>query len=61
MSRHKELSVRLKAIQQTEFVGQLKNSEGLNADGTQSMVVLTISKKIIETCIKFSQGSVTVL
>ena len=61
MSRHKELSVWLKAIQQTEFVGQLKNSDCLNADGTQSMVVLTILKKIIETCIKFSQGSVTVL
>ena len=44
-----------------EFVGQLKNVDGINADGTQFMFVLTISEKINETRLKFSQGSVTVL
>ena len=54
-----------KAIQQVEFVGQLKK---LGADGNatdagnpQSMFVLVILEKIKETRLKFSQGSVTVL
>ena len=48
-------------IQQIEFVGQLKNEDVINADGTQSMFLLTILEKIKETRIKFSQGSVRVL
>ena len=31
-----------------EFVGQLKNEDGINADGKQSMYVLTILEKIKE-------------
>ena len=61
LSRSKELDADPKAIQQIEFVGQLKNTNGVNADGIQSMFVLTILEKIKETRIKFPQGSVTVL
>ena len=43
-----------------EFVMQLKNDDGENADGTQSMFVLTILEIIKQTRLKFSQGSVTV-
>ena len=38
-----------KKIQQIEFIGQLKDNDGENDDGTQSMFVLTaleISKEI---------------
>ena len=59
LSRQKELDADPKAIQQIEFDGQLKNVDGINADGTQSMFVLTILEKIKET--RYSQGSVTVL
>ena len=61
LSRQKELDADPKAIQQIEFVGQLKNLDGINVDGTQSMFVLTILEKIKETRLKSSQGSVTVL
>ena len=61
MSRQKDLNADPKAIQQIEFVGQLKNTNGVNADGTQSMFVLVILEKIKETRLKFSLGSVTVL
>ena len=44
-----------KAIQQIEFVGQLKS---LDADDTKNMFVLTIWEKIKETRSKFSQGIV---
>ena len=37
LSRQKELDADPKAIQQIEFVGQLTNTDGENADGTQSM------------------------
>ena len=50
-----------KAIQRIEFVEQLKNIDGINSDGTQSMLVLTILEKLKETRLKYSQGSVTVL
>ena len=46
LSRKKELVDDLKAIQQKEFVGQLKKTDGENADNTQSMFVLTILEKI---------------
>ena len=42
LSRPKELDADPKAIQQIEFVGQLTNTGGVNADCTQSMFVLTI-------------------
>ena len=34
ISKHKELDADPKAIQQTEFVGQSKNEDGINADAT---------------------------
>ena len=58
MSRQKELDAGPKAIQKIKFVGQLKNIDGINADGTQSMFILTILEKIKEARLKFSQGSV---
>ena len=61
ISIHKELDADSKAIQQTEFVGQSKNEDGINADATQSMFVLTILEKIKETRLKCSKESVTVL
>ena len=57
----KELDADPKAIPQTEFIGQLKNEDGINADGTESMFVLTILENIKEIKLKFSQGSITVL
>ena len=59
LSRQKELDADSKAIQQIEFVGQLKK---LNADNNndESMSVLTILEKINETRSKLSEGSVTV-
>ena len=44
LSRQKELDTDPKTIKQIEFVGQLKNVDGINADGTQNMVILTILK-----------------
>ena len=46
LSRKKELVDDLNAIQQKEFVGQLKKTDGENADNTQSLFVLTILEKI---------------
>ena len=48
LSRQKQLDADPKAIQQLEFVGQLKNADGTNADETQSMFVLAILEKIDE-------------
>ena len=66
LSRQKELDEDPKAIQQIEFVGQLKKLDPEDnatdaACNDQSMFVLTILEKIKETRLKFSQGSVTVL
>ena len=61
LSRQKELDADPKAIQEIEFVWQLKNLGRINANRTQSMFVLTILEKIKETRLKFSQGSVTIL
>ena len=41
LSRQKELDADSKSIHQIEFVRKLKNNDGENADGTQSMFVLT--------------------
>ena len=51
----------LKQFNKIEFVAQLKNVGGINADGVQSMFVLTLLEKIKETRLKFPQGSVTIL
>ena len=48
LSRQKELDADPKAIQQIEFVGQLKNIDRINAYGIQSMFILTILEKITE-------------
>ena len=61
LRRQEELDDDQKTIQQIGFVGQLKNVDGINADETQSMFILTILEKINETRLKFSQGSITVL
>ena len=61
LSRQKELNADPKAIHQIEFVGQLKNVGNTNADGAESMFILTILEKMKEMRLKFSQGSVTVL
>ena len=61
MRRQIELDADPKAIQQIEFVGQLKNADGENPDGTKSMFDLMILEKIKEMGPKFSQGRVTVL
>ena len=45
LSGPKEVDGDPKAIQQIGFVGLLKNENGINADGTQNMFVLTIVKK----------------
>ena len=37
LSRQKELDADPKAIQQVKFVEQLKNTDGVNTDGTQPM------------------------
>ena len=60
MSKQKESDADPKAIQQIEFIGQLKNDGGKNADDTQSMFVLTILEKIKGTRSKSSQIRVTV-
>ena len=49
LSRQKELDVDPKAIQQIEFVEQLKNADDVNADGTQSIFISTILENIKET------------
>ena len=61
LSMQKELDADPKTIQQIEFVEQLKNVNGINADGTQNMFILMILEKISEMRLRFSQGSVTVL
>ena len=46
LSRQQELDADMKAIPQTESVGQLKDDDGVNANGAQSMFVLPITEKI---------------
>ena len=61
MSRQKEYDALSKAIQQIEFVGQLKIVDGINAGGAESMFILTMLEKNKKTRLKCSQGDVTVL
>ena len=56
LSQQKELEADPKAIQQIEFVRQLKNLDSKNAvdtDGAKSTFVLTILEIIKETILKF--------
>ena len=48
LSRQKELDIDPKAIQQIDLVGQLKNIDGINADGVEFMVILAIFEKKIK-------------
>ena len=60
LSVKKEIDPNPKAIQQTEYVSQLKNTNSVNAggDSAESMFVLTIlEKKIKKTRPTFFQGS----
>ena len=59
-SRQKELDADPKAIQQIQFVVQLKKLDA-NNDDDESIFVLTILEKIKETRLTFYQESVTVL
>ena len=43
------------SVQQKEFVGQLRNTDGMNADGAKSIFILTVLENIKETRLKFSQ------
>ena len=45
LSRQKELDTYPKATQQIAAVGQLKNEDGIGADGAESMFILTILEK----------------
>ena len=45
LSRQKELDADTKAIQQIKIVGKFKDTDGVNADGTQSIFVLRILEK----------------
>ena len=60
LSRQKVLDADPEAIQQIEFVRQLKNSDDAVV-ANESMLVLTIWEKIRETRLKCSQGSLIVL
>ena len=51
MSREKVLDVDRKAVYWT--IGQLKNTDGINADGTQYMFAFTILENINETRLNF--------
>ena len=61
LSRQKELDTDPKAIEQIEFIVQLKNNDDQHADGPQCKFVLTILEQIKQKRLKFFQGSVTVL
>ena len=54
----KKLDADPKGIQEVEFVRKLHNNDGENADGTQSLFILTASEKIKETRLKFLRESV---
>ena len=61
LSRQKELDADPKAIQQIDFLRQLKNVVEINADGTESNFILTILEKIKALRLTFSQGSLRVV
>ena len=61
LNRRREINAVPKAIRQIEFVGQLKDIDGRNVNGTKSSFTLATLEKIKEKGLKFSQESVTVL
>ena len=61
LSRQKELDADPKAIQQIDFLRQLKNVVEINADGTESNFILTILEKIKALRLTFSQGGLRVV
>ena len=65
IKKKKKIDADPKAIQQIEFVGQLKkkkdNGNATNAGGNQNMFVLVILEIIKETKLKFSQRGIIVL
>ena len=61
LCRQEQLDADHKAIQQIEFVVQIKKLDGVNCDRTQNMFVLTILEKIKKTRLIFFQGRVSVL
>ena len=60
LSKQKELDDDLKAIQQIEFIRQLKNSED-EVFANESIFVINILEKTKEKRLKLSQRSVKVL
>ena len=56
LSRQKKLDADPKVIQQTEFVGQLKNSDDRDADEAESIFVSTILDKMQRNKIKLFSG-----
>ena len=48
LRRQKEFHVDPKAIKQIEFVGELTNVDSINADGAESIFILTILEKKIK-------------
>ena len=60
LSRQEELDANPKAIQQIEFIGQLKNAADAIDDDESMFVLIMILENIKETRLKFSQGKSTV-
>ena len=58
MSRQRNLDADLKASQQIEIHRQSKNIDDVNADDTQSVVVLAILGKIKKSTFKFFSRSI---
>ena len=61
MYQRKRIKYWSKINSQIEFIEQLQNDDGENADGIKSMFVLTVLEKVKQTRIKFCQGTVTAL
>ena len=61
LNRRREINAVPKKIRQIEFVGQLKDIDGKNVNGTKSRFILTTLEKIKEKGLKFYQENVTVL
>ena len=61
LNRRREINAVPKEIRQIEFVGQLKDIDGKNVNGTKSRFILTTLEKIKEKGLKFYQENVTVL
>ena len=61
VSRQKELDADPKTIQQIEFFGQLKNDDGVNADGTESIFSIIIMTNCQEVRVKLTNTQVNKL